>query len=66
MGTLASRLCFLTIVTTDYVHRIGRTGRAGKKGIAYTFFTDIEKDLAGSLVNILREAQAEVPEGMSK
>jgi ATP-dependent RNA helicase RhlE len=25
----------------DYVHRIGRTGRAGKKGIAYTF---VEKD----------------------
>ena len=22
---------------TDYVHRIGRTGRAGKKGIATTF-----------------------------
>ena len=23
----------------DYVHRIGRTGRAGAKGIAYSFFT---------------------------
>ena len=23
----------------DYVHRIGRTGRAGAKGIAYTFLT---------------------------
>jgi ATP-dependent RNA helicase DDX5/DBP2 len=23
----------------DYIHRIGRTGRAGAKGIAYTFFT---------------------------
>ena len=23
----------------DYVHRIGRTARAGKKGIAYSFFT---------------------------
>ena len=24
----------------DYVHRIGRTGRAGKKGTAYTLFDD--------------------------
>ncbi len=24
----------------SYIHRIGRTGRAGKKGIAVTFFTD--------------------------
>jgi len=23
----------------DYVHRIGRTGRAGATGTAYTFFT---------------------------
>jgi ATP-dependent RNA helicase DDX5/DBP2 len=23
----------------DYIHRIGRTGRAGKKGTAITFFT---------------------------
>jgi ATP-dependent RNA helicase DDX5/DBP2 len=25
--------------TEDYVHRIGRTGRAGAKGTAITFFT---------------------------
>lgn len=24
----------------DYVHRIGRTGRAGKKGLATAFFTE--------------------------
>lgn len=33
----------------DYVHRIGRTGRAGKTGIAHTFFTILEKNLAGDL-----------------
>ena len=25
--------------TEDYIHRIGRTGRAGAKGIAVTFLT---------------------------
>jgi ATP-dependent RNA helicase DBP3 len=27
------------LTAEDYVHRIGRTGRAGKKGVAHTFFT---------------------------
>ena len=27
----------------DYVHRIGRTGRAGRKGMAYTIFNDNDK-----------------------
>jgi hypothetical protein len=31
------------LTTEDYVHRIGRTGRAGKKGVAYTFFTQENK-----------------------
>lgn len=30
-------------VPENYIHRIGRTGRADKKGIAYTFFTEKEK-----------------------
>ena len=28
-----------------YIHRSGRTGRAGKKGTCITFFTKQEKDL---------------------
>ena len=28
--------------TEDYVHRVGRTGRAGNKGTAYTFITPDE------------------------
>jgi ATP-dependent RNA helicase DBP3 len=40
----------------DYVHRIGRTGRAGKKGIAHTFFTILEKNLAGDLCEELEKA----------
>ena len=40
----------------DYVHRIGRTGRAGKRGIATTFI-DLKKDEAfiPELRNYLRE-----------
>jgi ATP-dependent RNA helicase DDX5/DBP2 len=27
-------------VIEDYVHRIGRTGRAGARGVSYTFIND--------------------------
>lgn len=39
----------------DYVHRIGRTGRAGKKGLATAFFTDDDFGLARyvSLLSLL-------------
>lgn len=50
----------------DYVHRIGRTGRAGKTGIAHTFFTMEDKAHSGALVNVLREAKQEVPEELLK
>jgi len=33
------------LTTEDYVHRIGRTGRASKKGVAHTFFTQANKVL---------------------
>ncbi|KAK7252531.1 hypothetical protein RIF29_36538 [Crotalaria pallida] len=54
------------LTTEDYVHRIGRTGRAGKKGVAHTFFTQQNKGLAGELVNVLREAGQVVPEALMK
>ena len=38
----------------DYVHRIGRTGRAGKKGLATAFFTDKDTGLAKSLADLLQ------------
>ncbi|KAG7389533.1 RNA-dependent ATPase [Phytophthora pseudosyringae] len=50
----------------DYVHRIGRTGRGGKKGIAHTFFTANDKPRAGELVNLLREGDQEVPKDLTK
>lgn len=47
----------------DYVHRIGRTGRAGKTGTAVTFFVgNNDKPRAGELINVLREAKQSVPE----
>ncbi|KAH8887922.1 DEAD-domain-containing protein [Thozetella sp. PMI_491] len=50
----------------DYVHRIGRTGRAGKEGNAITLFTEHDKAHSGSLVNILKGANQEVPEDLLK
>ena len=54
------------LTVEDYVHRIGRTGRAGKSGLAFTFFTEHEKGLAGGLANVLRAAGQEVPEELKK
>ncbi|GMH74896.1 hypothetical protein TL16_g06589 [Triparma laevis f. inornata] len=34
----------------DYVHRVGRTGRAGKKGTAYTLVNDTEEGAYAKLV----------------
>jgi len=56
----------------DYVHRIGRTGRAGKKGHAICFFTpeskgvQDEKTHAGDLVKILKDAGQKVPAELEK
>lgn len=44
----------------DYVHRIGRTGRAGKKGVALTFIGDDEEDLFYPLKIVLKNA-ANIP-----
>ncbi|GLT80611.1 hypothetical protein SLA2020_520420 [Shorea laevis] len=54
------------LTTEDYVHRIGRTGRAGRKGVAHTFFTQQNKGLAGELINVLREASQIVPADLLK
>ncbi|QPG73966.1 ATP-dependent RNA helicase dbp2 [Brettanomyces nanus] len=48
----------------DYVHRIGRTGRAGAKGTAVTFFTKDSAGLAHDLIVILREAKQEIPDDL--
>lgn len=45
----------------DYVHRIGRCGRAGATGIAYALFTTANARLAKQIAGILEEAQQPVP-----
>jgi ATP-dependent RNA helicase DDX5/DBP2 len=37
----------------DYVHRIGRTGRAGAVGNAYSFFTSKNASLASDMIDVL-------------
>ena len=46
----------------DYVHRIGRTGRAGNTGLSTTFFNRRNKNVVNDLIEILREANQEVPD----
>lgn len=45
----------------DYVHRIGRTGRAGATGEAYTFFGDQDAKHASDLLKVLEGANQRVP-----
>ncbi|KAI1315654.1 hypothetical protein EDD11_000547 [Mortierella claussenii] len=46
----------------EYVHRIGRTARAGNCGYATTFFTGANESLAPQLTKLLLECQQEIPE----
>lgn len=45
----------------DYVHRIGRTGRAGATGEAYTFFGDQDAKHASDLIKLLEGSNQRVP-----
>ena len=48
----------------DYIHRIGRTGRAGKTGVSHTFFHKGDKARSGELVNVLNDAKMPVPQAL--
>lgn len=48
--------------TADYIHRIGRTGRAGATGTSITLFTRNNAASAKELVQILTDAKQQVPE----
>ncbi|XP_051173185.1 probable ATP-dependent RNA helicase DDX52 [Leptopilina boulardi] len=48
----------------SYIHRIGRTGRAGHKGKAITFFTQNDSVNLRSIAEVMRDSGCEVPEYM--
>merc|ERR550532_1715924 len=45
----------------DYVHRIGRTGRAGAKGYAVTFLTSADGHKARGIVEVMERTDQQVP-----
>ncbi|ODN05903.1 ATP-dependent RNA helicase DDX42 [Orchesella cincta] len=47
-----------------HTHRIGRTGRAGEKGAAFTLITEKDKEFAGHLVRNLEGAGQPVPDNL--
>lgn len=50
----------------DYVHRIGRTGRAGKTGLATAFFNENNLSMARPLADLMQEANQEVPAWLTR
>jgi ATP-dependent RNA helicase DDX42 len=46
----------------SHTHRIGRTGRAGEHGVAYTLLTQNESNFAAELVRNLEGANQVVPQ----
>jgi len=50
----------------DYIHRIGRTGRAGTTGVADTFFTQDDRRHSTELIRILADAGQVVPAELGK
>lgn len=48
----------------DHIHRIGRTGRAGAKGLSFTFFTEEDAAHAQDLINVLRKCKKEIPDDL--
>merc|ERR1712157_617876 len=59
----------MPLTMEDFVHRCGRTGRAGRKGLAISFFNvngDLcEKDKIFPLIRLLEGAGQPVPEKLS-
>merc|ERR1719356_1216227 len=45
----------------DYVHRIGRTGRAGDKGDAWTCLYENDTGPASNILKVMKKAGQEVP-----
>jgi len=50
----------------SYVHRIGRTGRAGHVGVATSYFNEDNKGLSKKPVKVLAEANQTVPDWLQR
>lgn len=50
----------------NYVHRIGRTARGNRTGVAHSFFTQEDAPLANHLVGILERADQRVPDELRR
>ncbi|KAH9419817.1 putative ATP-dependent RNA helicase ddx46 [Dermatophagoides pteronyssinus] len=50
----------------DYVHRCGRTGRAGNNGYAYTFITPEQGRYSNDLIKALTSSGNTIPESLQK
>lgn len=50
----------------DYVHRAGRTGRAGETGTAVTFLTEEQERYSVEIAKALRQSGQNVPESVQK
>lgn len=50
----------------DYVHRAGRTGRAGNTGTAVTFLTEDQERYSVDIAKALRQSGQEIPEPVQK
>ena len=46
----------IPLTAESYVHRVGRTGRAGKRGTAVTFFTEDDKYRLAPIVKVVHES----------
>lgn len=44
----------------SYIHRIGRTGRAGKEGFALTLFTDDDVEFLRNIANLMKKSVIEI------
>ncbi|KAI3654993.1 hypothetical protein MP228_000373 [Amoeboaphelidium protococcarum] len=50
----------------DYVHRVGRTGRANRKGTAYTLITPQQERFAPDIVRAMAASGAQIPPDLIK
>eukprot|EP00996_Jenningsia_fusiforme_P004706 NODE_555_length_2108_cov_58.694512_g512_i0.p1 GENE.NODE_555_length_2108_cov_58.694512_g512_i0~~NODE_555_length_2108_cov_58.694512_g512_i0.p1 ORF type:complete len:617 (-),score=147.28 NODE_555_length_2108_cov_58.694512_g512_i0:164-2014(-) len=48
-----------------YQHRIGRTGRAGSKGVAVSYLTPQDVDIMFDLTNLLKNCKQKIPKELS-